>query len=293
METHQSDRRADRHTDLFQPRLDERGATGGLSNDDAVQFRRFRVVRGARLLLRDGQPVHLGGRAFDLLLLLLERRGTVVTKGEIVDHVWPSTLVEESNLRFQMGCLRRALGEDRDLIKTIQGRGYLFVDEPEQPGPADIARPGGHTAPVLPAMSPTSRHPRLSASEDAMVAAGTGNDRPASAADELLRSAGLIIDLLDAVEALLTKGPSPPAPHFLHNVWKPNVGIAGVSRGYLPGGLRGVRRPHQYQFRFESVRSDYAASPVDSAAKSVPSRDVLKAIRFVVASLATRTTSTN
>jgi DNA-binding response OmpR family regulator len=46
---------------------------------------------------------------------------------EILDTVWPLTIVDESNLRFQIACLRKALGEDCDLIKTISGRGYIFV----------------------------------------------------------------------------------------------------------------------------------------------------------------------
>src|SRR5947209_1817974 len=87
-----------------------------------LRFRNFQVLPGERLLVRDGLPIDLGSRAFDLLLILLQSRGTVVSKNEIVQHVWPSTLVDESNLRFQMACLRRALGEDRDVIKTVQGR---------------------------------------------------------------------------------------------------------------------------------------------------------------------------
>jgi DNA-binding response OmpR family regulator len=84
---------------------------------------------GARLLLRDGHPVEIGGRAFDLLLRLLRSRGTLVTKEEIVSYVWPCTVVDESNLRFQMASLRKALGGDRDVIKTIPGRGYLFITD--------------------------------------------------------------------------------------------------------------------------------------------------------------------
>jgi DNA-binding winged helix-turn-helix (wHTH) protein len=81
------------------------------------------------MLLLDGKPVKLGSRAFDLLHVLLNSRGRLVSKDEIVRHVWPDTTVEESNLRFQMGCLRKALGSDRDLIKTIPGRGYILATE--------------------------------------------------------------------------------------------------------------------------------------------------------------------
>lgn len=94
-----------------------------------LRFGRYRLVPGARLLLRDGAPVELGGRAFDLLHLLISWRGEVVEKEAIVRHVWPTTCVQESNLRFQIAALRRLLGRDNGLIKTIPGRGYLFADE--------------------------------------------------------------------------------------------------------------------------------------------------------------------
>jgi DNA-binding winged helix-turn-helix (wHTH) protein len=93
------------------------------------RFGRWCLVPRARLLLRDGEPVELGSRAFDLLHLLLCQRGFIVEKSAIVSFVWPNTIVEESNLRFQMATLRKALGEDRSLIKTIPGRGYIFAAE--------------------------------------------------------------------------------------------------------------------------------------------------------------------
>jgi DNA-binding winged helix-turn-helix (wHTH) protein len=91
------------------------------------RFGRWCLVPRARLLLCDGQPVEVGSRAFDLLHLLLCRRGFVVEKNAIVSFVWPNTIVEESNLRFQMATLRKALGPERALIKTIPGRGYILA----------------------------------------------------------------------------------------------------------------------------------------------------------------------
>lgn len=93
------------------------------------RFGRWCLVPRARLLLHDGREMEVGSRAFDLLHLLLLKRGFVVEKKEIVSFVWPNTIVEESNLRFQMATLRKALGGDRDLIKTIPGRGYIFAAE--------------------------------------------------------------------------------------------------------------------------------------------------------------------
>ena len=95
-----------------------------------IQFGRFVVVPRARQLLADGRPMEIGSRAFDLLMVLIKASGTLVTKTEIMARVWPSTRVDESNLRVQMVKLRSALGEDRDIIKTVSGSGYIFTVSP-------------------------------------------------------------------------------------------------------------------------------------------------------------------
>ena len=98
------------------------------SGQDAdLRFGPFRLLPRSRTLLQDDRPVDLGSRGFDLLHVLLLGRGRIVSKQEIVRHVWPTTSVDESNLRFQMACLRRVLGSFRDCIKTIPGRGYLLA----------------------------------------------------------------------------------------------------------------------------------------------------------------------
>lgn len=106
-----------------------REGDAGREGEVEIRFRGFCLRPGARMLLRDGTPVEIGSRAFDLLHVLARARGSVVAKRDIVRHVWPSTVVEESNLRFQVGVLRKALGRDRDLIKTVAGRGYIFAAE--------------------------------------------------------------------------------------------------------------------------------------------------------------------
>lgn len=92
-------------------------------------FGDFQLVPRSRLLLRYGRPVYLGSRAFDLLHALLRSPGALVAKEALVKEVWPSTFVDESNLRFQMACLRKALGEERHFIKTVPGRGYVFTGD--------------------------------------------------------------------------------------------------------------------------------------------------------------------
>ena len=95
--------------------------------DTAFEFGRSRVLLRQRQLFVDGVPVELGTRAFDLLLILLEADGALVTKEELLDRVWPSVIVSEENLKVHVSALRKALGADRDFIRTDFGRGYRFT----------------------------------------------------------------------------------------------------------------------------------------------------------------------
>src|SRR3989440_2270089 len=94
-----------------------------------IEFGRFKVVRHRRELLADGRPVELGGRAFDTLIALIDARGTVVGQDELMSRVWPDRVVEENNLAAQISVLRKVLGADRHLIRTVAGRGYQFTGE--------------------------------------------------------------------------------------------------------------------------------------------------------------------
>src|SRR5436190_20540641 len=107
----------------------------------AVEFGRFRLLPHRRELRADGVAVELGSRAFDVLMVLTEARGALVTKDEIMARVWPETVVEENNLVVQISALRRALGEDRDFIRTVSGRGYRFIAEIRN----SVADPSGET----------------------------------------------------------------------------------------------------------------------------------------------------
>ena len=107
---------------------------------------RFIVRPSARQLIVDGEPVALGGRAFDLLLALLERRERLVGKDELLDLVWPGLVVEENNLQVQISALRKALGPGA--IATVPGRGYRFTAGAAR-APAPAGRPTG-SLPLLP-----------------------------------------------------------------------------------------------------------------------------------------------
>jgi DNA-binding winged helix-turn-helix (wHTH) protein len=92
-----------------------------------LEFGRFRVLLRRRQLHADGVPVEHGTRAFDLLLALLHADGALVTKEELLSRVWPGIVVTEENIKVHVSALRKALGRDRDLIRTEFGRGYRFT----------------------------------------------------------------------------------------------------------------------------------------------------------------------
>ena len=93
----------------------------------AIEFGRFRLLPHRREFRADGVAVELGSRAFDILTVLIEARGA--PHPLFKTRVWPDTVVEENNLVVQISALRKALGEDRDFIRTVSGRGYRFVAE--------------------------------------------------------------------------------------------------------------------------------------------------------------------
>jgi len=101
-----------------------------LSPDQAVHFGPYRIYPGQRLVLEGDQPLRLGRRAMDILLILLEHAGNVVSKQQLIAQVWPKSVVEDINLRVHMAALRKALGDGQAgqrYIVTVAQRGYSFV----------------------------------------------------------------------------------------------------------------------------------------------------------------------
>jgi len=116
----------------------------------SVEFGRFRILPHRREVLADGQPIELGGRAYDVLIALIEANGAVLAKDELISRVWPGRIIEEGNLRTQIKALRMALA-DRDLIRTVAGRGYQFTAEVRSGGrrtQAPIAQAGTTAVPA-------------------------------------------------------------------------------------------------------------------------------------------------
>src|ERR1700722_16715630 len=123
------------------------------------EFDEFRLDPQNRVLKRGATAVSLTPKAFDVLLLLIQNAGTLVTKDELMEAVWPGSFVEESNLTQTIFMVRKALDEtsDRRYILTVQGQGYRFLL-----AVAEAARGGAETkAAIVPpaANAPTAKGP--------------------------------------------------------------------------------------------------------------------------------------
>ena len=113
---------------------------GNARGANCLEFGRFRLLIRQRELRSGDKPVALGSRAFDVLLVLLEAHGDLVTKEELLARAWPGIVVEESNIQVQISALRKALGKDRNLIVTVPLRGYRFTGEVRERSETDGAR---------------------------------------------------------------------------------------------------------------------------------------------------------
>jgi DNA-binding winged helix-turn-helix (wHTH) protein len=111
------------------PLFDDRTETVGAAPIE-VSFGPFRLLPTQFLLLEGGKPVPLGSRALEILIVLLERPGQLVSKQELMARVWPNIFVDPANLTVHVSALRRMLRDGRDgnrYIINVPGRGYSFV----------------------------------------------------------------------------------------------------------------------------------------------------------------------
>src|SRR5947209_19581569 len=119
-------------------------------------FGPFQLLAARRELLAHGVPVTLGQRAFEILLMLVNRHGALVTKDELMAEVWPGVVVEENNIQVHISALRKLLrsagDEDRYLV-TVAGRGYRFV--------APVMREGASAAAAAAELALPSAHPSV------------------------------------------------------------------------------------------------------------------------------------
>lgn len=99
-----------------------------------ITFAEFELDTAHRQLLRDGKPVQLKSKAFEVLVFLAENAGRIVSKEEILQAVWKDSFVEEANLAVQISALRKALNDKKDaprFLVTVPGKGYEFIADIE------------------------------------------------------------------------------------------------------------------------------------------------------------------
>ncbi|WP_439360918.1 ATP-binding protein [Bradyrhizobium sp. DASA03007] len=118
------------------------------NQDSAISFGPFRLFPKSRLLEKEGAPLHVGGRALDILIFLAERPGEVIDKRELVKRIWADVNVDEGSLRFHVAALRKVLGDtgkSARYVVNVPGRGYCFVASFAQ-APPQVAPPSAETA---------------------------------------------------------------------------------------------------------------------------------------------------
>src|ERR1700744_145001 len=93
---------------------------------EPYRFGRFTLDPASRELSADGTPVPLGATDYRLLLTLIERAGSLVTKDELMSRVWGGAAVGDNTLHVHITALRKALGDG--IIATKQGQGYRFIE---------------------------------------------------------------------------------------------------------------------------------------------------------------------
>jgi DNA-binding winged helix-turn-helix (wHTH) protein/tetratricopeptide (TPR) repeat protein len=146
------------------------GQSNQFETDRSYRFGDYELDAAERVLRRDGEIVSLPLKPLEVLLVLLERRGRVVSKEELIERVWPDSVVDEANLARHVYTLRRALGErpkenggEDHFIQTVSGRGYRFVasvrelDEKEAERVIHEPPAAGAAAPTV--SSPAKREP--------------------------------------------------------------------------------------------------------------------------------------
>jgi predicted ATPase/DNA-binding winged helix-turn-helix (wHTH) protein len=154
------------------------------------EFDGWELDLARRELRMRGVPVPLGGRAFEIVAVLVQSVGKLVTKDELMARVWPGVIVEENTLEVHISAMRKALGADREALRTASGRGYRLVGNwtiRKERAPADSA-----------ALDPTR-----------MSAQSYQSNLPAAASEVIGRTAALqqLQELLSAYRAITLTGP--------------------------------------------------------------------------------------
>lgn len=191
-------------------------------------FGRFRLDGAERVLLRDGQPVALPPKDLETLLVLVENRGHIVEKEELMRRVWPDAFVEEGNLARRISNLRSVLGEDaegRPFIDTVPKRGYRFV--------AAVVEGNGRGSAVAAGLAG-----EIPATVPAPVATERSSPRTKLAGGGLLLGVLLAV-LIGTIAAFrYWRGALPPAPHRVMVAILPVDNMSGSAEyDYVTDGI--------------------------------------------------------
>src|SRR5215510_16441718 len=92
-------------------------------------YQDWEIDLARRELRLRGARVPIGGRAFEIMEVLVEAAGDTINKYDLMDRVWPGAVVEENTLQFHISAVRKALGHDREMLKTVFGRGYSLLGQ--------------------------------------------------------------------------------------------------------------------------------------------------------------------
>jgi predicted ATPase/DNA-binding winged helix-turn-helix (wHTH) protein len=139
-------------------------AQGDADSEPSFSFGPYQLFPRKRLLLKAGQRLALGNRALEILILLAQRQGDIVSKRELMAHAWPGVTVDEGSVRVHVAGLRKVLGDGTDdsrYIINVTGRGYCLVEPASR---REAAGPSISTAEMHPDPAP-----RLPAQRDRMI----------------------------------------------------------------------------------------------------------------------------
>src|SRR5215469_710792 len=144
----------------------------------SIEFGNFSIFPHRRQVLADGRPITLGDRAFDVLMALIEASGAVVSKDELLSHVWQGRIVEENRLAGEIVALRKAFGSDRGLIRTVSGRGYQFTGETRLRSEGERGAPDSVATATEPPRTAESDEPSLPLTDEPSIVAASSPLRP-------------------------------------------------------------------------------------------------------------------
>jgi predicted ATPase/DNA-binding winged helix-turn-helix (wHTH) protein len=123
----------------------------GQDRQPVYKFGAWEIDLARREMRLNGAPAEMGGRAFEILEKLVQSGGELIDKYDLMKRVWPGAVVEENTLQAQISSIRKALGPDRGLLKTVAGRGYRLLGD-------WVVRQEASAAAGMPAPEPIQSH---------------------------------------------------------------------------------------------------------------------------------------